>query len=753
MDQKRLLPVATSSIRRTAAQFALCMTFLILPGISHAGYVEFDYSGTTTLSDIKKGQRVTAQVSYIAPEDPTDDSAEGEALVTSVQVTGLGSGAITVNSQSSVKKITFIATQDAPAITVTLNYSGTGTTASDGDEGGALLTWRGIDKDSGDPPCDGKCGDPINALTGNSFQKEVDYVGAGDFPLTFVRYYNSINKDRALAFGSAWSHSYNNYIDSLGSLVRAEGPKYGISPYGFDPDAPIVQVNFSGCTGNCYLNKQTNILESYDAVSSRLLAIYDLKGNSQTMAYDSVGNLLSVTHSNGRALTFTYDSMNRIATMTDPSGAVYSYTYDANNNLASVTHPDSGIRQYVYGNASFPNAMTGLIDELGNTYATWTYDANGYAITSSVGGGLVVESASSPDVTTDIHTVTNGAGTTRTLTAAYVNGKQMPGITTFAASGSPSVTGHSAVYSVSNKVLERTNNNGSVDCFNYNNKSQETAAVYNGIYSYSTCSTQTNSILTTTTWHPNIYAKASVAEPYKLSYFVYHQQPDPTNGNALASCITPANSAFAPYLNIICKTAVYGTTGTAGSAINTYVPADIHTYTYDPSGRVLTDTDSRGSITTYTYYQDSTTGHTAGDIQSVTDSLGHVTNFNLYDKNGRVLQSTDPNGLVSNFTYDYRGNMLSRTVGALTTNYVYDSVGQLTSVQAADGTKTTNLYDLAHRVSKTSDNAGNSVNFAYDSVGNIATVTLKDNLGNTAKTSQYFYDYMNNIVKSIGDSK
>ena len=67
-----------------------------------------------------------------------------------------------------------------------------------------------------------------------------------------------------------------------------------------------------------------------------------------------------------------------------PDGGIYAYAYDANNNLISVTHPDGGVRQYVYGNASFPNALTGIIDENGKRYASWTYDAQGRAISSNM---------------------------------------------------------------------------------------------------------------------------------------------------------------------------------------------------------------------------------------------------------------------------------------------------------------------------------------------------------------------------------
>jgi len=57
----------------------------------------------------------------------------------------------------------------------------------------------------GDDCC--KVGNPINIATGAKYQREVDYVGAGAFPLGFERHY----------WGGAWTHSYsrNIFLDDI----------------------------------------------------------------------------------------------------------------------------------------------------------------------------------------------------------------------------------------------------------------------------------------------------------------------------------------------------------------------------------------------------------------------------------------------------------------------------------------------------------------------------------------------------------
>jgi YD repeat-containing protein len=746
----------------------ICVAALLAPEIARAGgwYFAGPAGGSSTLTDIKKGRRVTVIVNYAPPSDSDEASAaEGELYAIGATVTIEGAPApITVNATNPKVTVKFIATKNAPGVTFAMQLAGSGSVGNDGDDGGATIVWRGTEKDTGEPPCDGKCGDPINALTGNSFQREVDYVGAGEFPLTFVRFYNSMSGDTPTEIGNGWSHSYGHTRAqyTLEGFVhfgmnRAEGTKYLETPYGPDADSPVVGQSIAGCV-NCFLNKKTNVIESYDPSTGKLVAMYDLKGNSQTLAYDGAARLVSVTHSNGRSLRFSYDASNRIQTMTDPNGAVYTYGYGANNNLVSVQHPDTATRQYVYGNATYPNAMTALVDELGNSFATWTYDANGYAITSSVGGGLIVENASSPDPNSDIHTITDGAGTTRTLAALEINGKLLVTSANIAGASGGSTSSGSLFTSATNPAV-RTNKNGSIDCYGYNAVDQETRVIFNGNISGGSCSAGGGSAVRSAAWHPAIYQRTVVAEPSRMAYIVYHGQPDPTNGNAVADCMTPADPTFAGYMNIVCKTVVYATSDSTGGyglytgTIKSGVAPKVAAFTYDPSGRLLTSTDSLGNVTTYAYYADTTADHTVGDLQSITNALQQVATFDRYDGNGRVLQTTNPNGLVQTLTYDWRGDVLTRTVGALTTTYVYDAAGQLKSTQQADGSKTLNAYDLAHRLQKVTDPAGNTTNYGYDPVSNVSSVTLKDSAGNTVQTKQYVYDYMNNIVKSVGGAQ
>jgi YD repeat-containing protein len=59
------------------------------------------------------------------------------------------------------------------------------------------------------------------------------------------------------------------------------------------------------------------------------------------------------------------------------------------DRLTSVTYSASSpsTQSYVYDDPNFPFALTGVIDENGKRYATWTYDEFGRATSSQNAGG------------------------------------------------------------------------------------------------------------------------------------------------------------------------------------------------------------------------------------------------------------------------------------------------------------------------------------------------------------------------------
>jgi YD repeat-containing protein len=150
-------------------------------------------------------------------------------------------------------------------------------------------------------------------------------------------------------------------------------------------------------------------------------------------------------------------------------------------------------------------------------------------------------------------------------------------------------------------------------------------------------------------------------------------------------------------------------------------------------------------------------GHTTGDLQSVTNAAGHVTQFTLYDRAGRVKQMVDPKGVVTDTQYTPRGWTSSVTVTppggtARTTSYTYDNAGQMTGAALPDGTTLGYSYDAAHRLTGVIDAKGNSVTYTLDNAGNKTGEQVKDPSGNLQRNITRVYDALNRVQQITGAS-
>ena len=171
------------------------------------------------------------------------------------------------------------------------------------------------------------------------------------------------------------------------------------------------------------------------------------------------------------------------------------------------------------------------------------------------------------------------------------------------------------------------------------------------------------------------------------------------------------------------------------------------TFTYNSNGQPLTINGPRtdvNDLTTLEYY-DCTTGNECGQLEKVTNALGHVNVYDTYDGAGRLTQMTDPNGLQTSFTYDSRGRLLTGTQTPLAgtprvTTMTYDDAGQLATVTAPDGAVLTYFYNAAHYLTSVTDNLGNSITYDYDAMGNLTDEDTYDPSSTLARTLNYAHD-------------
>ncbi len=546
-------------------------------------------------------------------------------------------------------------------------------------------------------------GNPINAATGNKFEVETDFIGAPQTGLALTRYYNSLGMNAGV-FGLGWTSTWHRGLTVSGGAVtstRADGhqetfTKNASGAWVPDPDVTdtLSPVPATGTQTGWKLTTAADTAEYY-TLSGQLISLVTRAGLVTTLAYDAGSRLTTVTGPFGHTLTFTFDAANRVTTMTTPDGGVYTYGYDDHDRLASVTYPDTSLRTYMYENPVY-HLLTGILDENGARFASWTYDSQTRAISSQHAGGA------------DLTTLTYNADGTVTATDARgnVHGYTLTTLfnmvkpLTVTGVPFPNAGGQAFTYDANGFLASKTDFNGHVTTYVHDTRGNETSRVE------ASGTSVARTIITV--WHPTFHLPKQIFEPNRTTTFTYD-----TNGNLLTHTIT------------------------AGTRTRTW------TYTYNTNGQVLTKKDPRGSITAWSYDAN-------GNMVTMTDAVGHVTKYTSYDANGRLLSMTDPNGLVATYTYDQRGRPLTKALGAEKITYTYDLAGLLKRVTFPDTSFLSYTYDAAHRLTTVKDKAGDYVLYTLDATSNVTKVKVYDPANVLRRTHSYTYDTANRVLWETG---
>ena len=592
----------------------------------------------------------------------------------------------------------------------------------------------------GTAPASSIKGDPINTGTGNKYEQETDYAAPSDW-LTLRRFYNSLGGAVPTTLGSTWRHSFDRtlqispYAPSI-DAYRPDGrfERFTKTNGVWTPDKDVADTlnEQDDANGNpigyvAYI-ANAHQTEQYSA-AGLLQSITDQTGTITTLTYSTASTpaavapsanlLLTVTDPQGRALNFTYNTNGQLATVTQPDGGVLTYGYNSGSDLTSVQYPDGKTRQYAYNESTLtsgvnlPGILTGTIDESNTRYESTTYNSKGQATSAyhgAAGAGI--------DQTTIVYgaTYTTPATVTTPLGAVTNVGFQDAlGVLKVKASSAPCGDACNQPWSA-----ETYDTNGYPNTVtDWNGNITQTTYGSNGLLGTEVDASGTAAQRTTTTiWNNTLRVPLTrtvlnaVGTTVASSAWVYNAA-----GQTLARCdIDPTVAAAASY--------TCATTGTVPAGVRraTYTYCTVVDTTQCPVvGLLLTATGPRTDLTqtdTYTYYLTDSSTSKHGDLQSVTDALGHTTTYLSYDGAGRVLSQQDANGVVTTFTYTPRGWLHTRSVGSAATTITYTAYGAVATVTDPDNITTTYSYDAAHRLNQIKDAMGAYVVFTLDAAGN-----------------------------------
>jgi len=639
---------------------------------------------------------------------------------------------------------------------------------------------------------------PVDSSTGDFWHtfSDVSIPGRG-IPLTFNRTYNANDAATNGPLGYGWTFSFNTSLSVNGtSGVVTVNEETGGQEV-FDPASgggytapPRVMAtlvhNMSGTWTLVVRNQTTYTFNS----SGQLTSEEDLNGYTTSLTYSS-GELTTITDPEGRTFSIGWTS-GHITTVTDtnvtPNRTVTFEYNDGNGNLTDVINVNGGHTEFAYDS---------------NHRLTHWYDPNCYTAGSACnsGNGLV--------------NVYNTAGEVTSQT------DDMGRETTFSYTGNPEFS--------STTTITDPMSNIEVDSYSYGElvevtKGSGTAASASWVYAYDPSTTGVTSVTdpnghTATTTYDALGDVLSTLDPLsRTTSATYNSFGEPltkedgagvtttytynTDGD-LTSVSTPLTGTM-PLQHRVTNYD-YADGSHPGDVTSMEDPnGQTWTYTYnshgyrqtveDPLGNVATTcytaigwitatyTPLAGSITCanppptspyrtrYTYVEPSSATDEFGDVQKVTDPLGHVTEY-TYDADRNVVTETDGDSNTTTYVYDLdneqteieRADSPQTTLitdynadgtvnyqkdgkGNKTLTYGYDSLGRVTSEEDADSHTTTYSLDGDGNVLTTQIPGGNCsagpptgcITNTYDADDELKTVTYSD--GTTPNVSNLTYD-------------
>jgi len=568
------------------------------------------------------------------------------------------------------------------------------------------------------------------------------------------RYYNSRPAVTAAGIvGGAYFYPLGNWRTNFdrdffqltnGNIlfVRPDGQMLQFTPNGsgWSTDSDLDYQLTTDGTGDYYLTCPDDSLEWYKVDgydSSNIIHLQQINfrnGNvwafqRTSFAAGDFSNVLgSVTDSYNRKFTFNWNSSGTLTSITTPDNTI-DYGFNSSGQLTTVTYPTSPASTitYNYGQNSAPaTALTSMIDEDGNTYATWTYDANSRGLTSALGGSGLNANLTTVTYndTNGSRTVTNAFGVTDTYSFTTLQG--VPKVTQISRAATTTTAAATETFSYDSSGYRSSFTDWNGNQTTYVNASNGLPTTINEAVGTSAARTTTIIYDTSASPKPLPHSPLTIVTPGLTTSFTYD-----SDGDVLTKTLTDTTTQNTPY-------STNGQTRTWTNTWSNFLLASVKT--------------PNGNTTTFGY-------NSGGALTSITDALSHVTNISWVTAGGRPLTVVDPNGAANGttttLTYDNRQRLTSKAVatsssGTQTTTYTLDAAGNLTKITLPDNSFISYVYDAAHRVTKATNALSEYQTYALDALGDTTQTNTYDSSNNQWRQQARTFDALGRFTQYTG---
>lgn len=548
----------------------------------------------------------------------------------------------------------------------------------------------------------------VDTASGNQYLTVVDYAvpGAG-LRFAFVRAYNSLDSySGPLCRG--WTHSYNVLLTVAGANVvikEADGHTNVFAPGAtagtFTPPAGNFDVLSSSGANTFLLTRRNQTVFNFGPIPLnpsviRLLSITDKNGNSQTLAYDTIGNLIMVTDVGGATFLFTYDANGHLTSLKDTAlNRTVSYSCSS-LDLTGVVDPTGQLTSYTYSS----DGRLISISAASRIAISNSYDSVGRVVSSSrypAGTGAACTTTFSYDDVNRVTTVTDplGAATKHYYSGSGVFTKLLNAV------GAQTLYTHDG----QNQVVSMTNPLGGVTHHSYDARGNRIST--------------TDPLVHTTNWvfdSKNNLTRVTDANDSSTN-FAYDAR-----GNL--SSVTDAAGGTTSYS--------YDSRGNKTAIVN--AKGSQTSNTFDSANHLVSSIDATGKATTFTY-------DAGGNLLSQTEPDGNKRTYS-YDALRQLTGITYLNGPLTatgpvSYSYDAHGNRVSMVDPTGTTRYAYDSLDRLTSVTFPGNRVVSYGYDCNDNRTSTTY-SGKTVSYSYDAVNRLLSAS------DGSDVTQYTYDAAGN---------